>query len=161
MKPLRGEDGAAVLKKSGRPVQVASGRRQKMQRRAATIRLDWSHQTACRIARQFQFIVLEDLNLKGMTKSAKGTRECPGKQVGAKSGLNRKLLRSCMGQLGRLLEYKAMPVLRCRRGTRAGSARGAGTRRRGTARRSTLHAAPAGIGTMRTAMPRETSWAWD
>lgn len=119
MKPLRDEDGAPVLKKSGRPVRVASGRRQKMQRRAAkakrraaTIRLDWSHQTACRIARQFQFIVLEDLNLKAMTKSAKGTRECPGKQVGAKSALNRKLLRSCMGQLGRFLEYKAMKVLK-------------------------------------------------
>ncbi len=117
LKPLLDADGKPVLKKSGRPIQVASGRRQKMQRRsakakrrAATIRLDWSHQTSKQIARQYQYIILEALNLKGMTKSAKGTKEKPGKRVRQKSGLNRKILRSCMGQLGRFLEYKAMHV---------------------------------------------------
>ena len=39
----------------------------------------------------------EDLNLKGMTKSAKGTVDNPGKNVKQKSGLNRSLLNMSFG----------------------------------------------------------------
>ena len=37
-------------------------------------------------------VVLEDLNTKAMTRSAKGTVESPGKNVKQKAGLNRAIL---------------------------------------------------------------------
>jgi putative transposase len=36
--------------------------------------------------------VVEDLNIAGMTRSARGTAACPGKNVKAKAGLNRAIL---------------------------------------------------------------------
>ena len=57
--------------------------------------------------------VLEDLNVQGMRKSARGTLENPGKSVKAKSALNRKLSQtSCMGMLERFLHYKAGEVIK-------------------------------------------------
>ena len=50
--------------------------------------------------------VCEDLNLMGMTKSAKGTVDNPGKNVKQKSGLNRSLLNMSFGKFVRMLEYK-------------------------------------------------------
>ena len=53
-------------------------------------------------------MVVEDLNTKGMTRSAKGTVEAPGTNVKAKSGLNRAILASVRGGLERKLAYKAV-----------------------------------------------------
>jgi putative transposase len=44
-------------------------------------------------------VIVEDLNLKGMTKSASGTMEEPGSNVRAKSGLNRSILEEGLGEL--------------------------------------------------------------
>lgn len=52
-------------------------------------------------------IVVEDLKLKNMTKSAKGTSKTHGKNVKAKSGLNRVLLDLSIGEFVRQLEYKS------------------------------------------------------
>ena len=52
-------------------------------------------------------IRVEDLQIKNMTRSAKGTRENPGRNVRAKAGLNRGILRSGWGLLVRRLEDKA------------------------------------------------------
>ena len=49
---------------------------------------------------------MEDLKLKNMTVSAKGTAESPGTGVKAKAGLNRELLLRALGEAGRMLEYK-------------------------------------------------------
>lgn len=43
---------------------------------------------------------------KDMTQSAKGTVEAPGKNVKAKSGLNRSILRQGWGMFVSMLEYK-------------------------------------------------------
>ncbi len=43
-----------------------------------------------------------------MTRSAKGTVEELGRNVKAKAGLNREVLASGWGSLGRMLEYNAM-----------------------------------------------------
>ena len=37
-------------------------------------------------------LVIEDLNVKGMSSSASGTRENPGRHVKAKAGLNKAIL---------------------------------------------------------------------
>jgi putative transposase len=59
------------------------------------------------LARRFDLIRVEDLQIGTMTRSAKGTRENPGRNVRAKAGLNRGILRSGWGLLVRRLEDKA------------------------------------------------------
>ena len=51
-------------------------------------------------------IVLEDLKGANMSKSAKGTVEEPGRNVTAKSGLNRSILDQGWGEFKRQLDYK-------------------------------------------------------
>jgi transposase len=59
------------------------------------------------IARRFDVIRIEDLSIRQMTRSAKGTAERPGKSVAAKAGLNRAISRSGWGLLARRLQEKA------------------------------------------------------
>jgi transposase len=70
-------------------------------------RKDWAEQTSTSIARRFDLIRVEDLKITTMTRSAKGTRESPGRGVRAKAGLNRGILASGWGLLVRRLEEKA------------------------------------------------------
>ena len=70
-------------------------------------RTDWAEKASTDIARRFDVIRAEDLQIKNMTRLAKGTRESPGRNVGAKAGLNRGILRSGWGLLVRRLEDKA------------------------------------------------------
>jgi putative transposase len=49
-------------------------------------------QTAHRLAADYALVVVEDLKVRHMTRSAKGTLEAPGTCVKAKSGLNRAIL---------------------------------------------------------------------
>jgi putative transposase len=71
-------------------------------------RKDWAEKTSTRLAREFDVIRVEDLNVRGMTRSAKGTSDRPGRNVRAKAGLNREILRSGWGLLVRRLEDKAV-----------------------------------------------------
>ena len=70
-------------------------------------RKDWAEKTSTDIARRFDVIRVEDLQVKNMTRSAKGTRDDPGRNVRQKAGLNRGILRSGWGLLVRRLEDKA------------------------------------------------------
>ena len=70
-------------------------------------RKDWAEQASTRIARRFDLIRLEDLQIKNMTRSARGTSVDPGRRVRQKAGLNRQILRSGWGLLVRRLEDKA------------------------------------------------------
>jgi putative transposase len=70
-------------------------------------RKDWAEKTSTDIARRFDVIRVEDLKITNMTRSAKGTRESPERNVRAKAGLNRGILRSGWGLLVRRLEQKA------------------------------------------------------
>ena len=60
--------------------------------READRRKDWVEKTSTSLAARFEVIRVEDLNVTGMTRSAKGTREAPGRNVRAKAGLNRAIL---------------------------------------------------------------------
>ena len=70
-------------------------------------RKDWAEKASTSIARRFDLIRVEGLQIKNMTRSAKGTRNNPGQNVRAKAGLNRGILRSGWGLLVRRLEDKA------------------------------------------------------
>ena len=75
--------------------------------RIADCRREHLHRLTTRLIRDNQTICLEDLNTRGMSASARGTRACPGKRVRQKAGLNRSLLDAAFGEFARQLAYKA------------------------------------------------------
>ena len=70
-------------------------------------RKDFIHKLTWNIVKNNSIIVVEDLNIKNMTKSAKGDAESHGKNVKQKSGLNRVLLDLSAHEFYRQLEYKS------------------------------------------------------
>jgi putative transposase len=69
-------------------------------------RKDWVEQTSTGLARGFD-VIRVDLNIRGMTRSATGTVEHPGRNVRQKARLNRGILASGWGLLVARLEHKA------------------------------------------------------
>jgi putative transposase len=76
-------------------------------RRIAAIRRDFLHQKSTELVRHNGLIAIEDLQVKAMTASAAGTIEAPGKNVRAKAGLNRSILRNGWSMARSMLQYKA------------------------------------------------------
>ena len=72
----------------------------------ARIRQDKLHKLSTTLSKSHAMIVLEDLQIKHMTKSAQGDLENPGKQVAQKAGLNRAILNQGWGLFKTFLEYK-------------------------------------------------------
>jgi putative transposase len=70
-------------------------------------RRDWVEKNSTDLARQFDLIRIEDLRISGLTRSARGTHERPGRNVRQKAGLNRGILASGWGLLARRLDDKA------------------------------------------------------
>jgi putative transposase len=70
-------------------------------------RKDWAEKVSTDLARRFDVIRVEHLQIENMTRSAKGTAQNPGRNVRVKAGLNRGILRSGWGLLVRRLEDKA------------------------------------------------------
>ena len=79
----------------------------RMKARESDRRKDWTEKTSTDLARRYDIIRVENLNIKGMTRSARGTTAKPGRNVGQKAGLNRGILASSWGLLVRRLEDKA------------------------------------------------------
>ena len=72
----------------------------------AHVRKDFLHKLTSTISKNHAVIVLEDLKVTNMSASAKGTIEDPGKNVKAKSGLNRSILDQGWYEFRRQLGYK-------------------------------------------------------
>ncbi|MEU4498109.1 transposase [Streptomyces sp. NPDC023998] len=79
----------------------------RLKAREADRRKDWIERTSTDLARGFDVIGVEDLNIPAMTRSAKGTLDVPGQNVAVKAGLNRGILASGWGLLVARLEQKA------------------------------------------------------
>ena len=69
--------------------------------RAADARRDHLHKTSTTLSKTHALVAVEDLEVRNMTRSAKGTKEKPGRNVRAKSGLNRSILNQGWGELRR------------------------------------------------------------
>jgi putative transposase len=78
----------------------------KLNKKMANIRLDKLHKLSTNLSKSLAIIVLENQQIKNMTKSAKGDAEQHGKMVNKKSGLNRVILNQGWGIFKELLTYK-------------------------------------------------------
>ena len=81
----------------------------KTSRKIVNMRKNWHHQTSNLLRKHT--IVVEKLNVRGMTGSAKGTVEKPGKNVRQKAGLNRSILNTGWTGLKDMLDYKCPRVI--------------------------------------------------
>ena len=104
-----------LQRKQGRRIEIAKNAKKKVSKnfrktqrklnkkyeKATNIKKDIQHKFSKEIVDKFDLIVVEDLNVKNMTKRAKL------KNVKAKSGLNRSILDTSFSQLISFLEYKA------------------------------------------------------
>ncbi|SFE46600.1 putative transposase [Actinopolyspora alba] len=95
----RTQKGSANRRKAKRKVARAH-------RKVRHARADFLHRTTTNLVRRADVIAIEDLNVSGMTSSAKGTTERPGRNVRAKAGLNRAVMDAALGEFRRQLEYK-------------------------------------------------------
>ena len=78
----------------------------KLHTKIADARLDYLHKTSTTISKNHACVVLEDLKVANMSHSAKGDEHNPGKNVKAKSGLNRSILDQGWHTFKNLLGYK-------------------------------------------------------
>lgn len=78
-------------------------KRQRLARR----KKDAIHKLTTLLTQAHPVIAIEDLKIKNMTRSAKGTVEQPGTKVAQKRGLNRAILDQSWGEIRRQLTYKA------------------------------------------------------
>ncbi|GAA4605825.1 RNA-guided endonuclease TnpB family protein [Actinoallomurus liliacearum] len=85
-------------------VKMAIGR---LKARETDRRKDWVEQTSTALARRYDVIRVEDLKIRNMVRSARGTPNAPGTNVRAKAGLNRLIHAAGWGLLVTRLEQKA------------------------------------------------------
>ncbi|MFE5946132.1 RNA-guided endonuclease InsQ/TnpB family protein [Streptomyces sp. NPDC056480] len=69
--------------------------------------VDWQHKITTEIAETFSRIGMEDLAITNMVRSARGTRETPGRNVRQKAGLNRAIAAEAWGRTVTMLECKS------------------------------------------------------
>ncbi|WP_353374558.1 transposase [Mycobacterium sp.] len=79
----------------------------KLKVRETDRRKDWVEKTTTDIAQCFDTIRIEALDVRAMTRSARGSMEQPGVRVAQKRGLNRAISQSCWGVLAARLQHKA------------------------------------------------------
>ena len=84
----------------------AKARVQRIHSRIGNTRRDFLHKTSNAISQNHALVFVEDLRIRNMSKSAAGTTEAPGKQVRAKSGLNKSILDQGWFEFRRQLDYK-------------------------------------------------------
>jgi putative transposase len=73
----------------------------------AARRKDFLHKVTARLAARHPLIVTEDLTVKNMTATARGTAQEPGRNVAQKAGLNRQVLDTAPSTFLNMLRYKA------------------------------------------------------
>ncbi len=77
-----------------------------LHRRIARQRSDWLHQLSTGLVNEHPVIAIEDLKVKNMSASARGTVQAPGRRVKQKAGLNRAMLDAAWAEFRRQLQYK-------------------------------------------------------
>jgi putative transposase len=94
--------GTPISNRERRAYQQIGALRARQTRR----RKDWLHTKTTDLAKNHRLVVLEDLQIQCMTRSARGTIDKPGTRVKAKASLNRSILAMAWGTAARMLAYK-------------------------------------------------------
>ena len=84
----------------------AKARIQRIQTHIGSARRDYLHKISTAISKNHALVCVEDLQVRNMSKSAAGTTETPGRNVRAKSGLNKAILDQGWFEFRRQLDYK-------------------------------------------------------
>lgn len=92
--------------KSGKNWQKARRKVQKLHARIGNCRRDYLHKVSSAISKTHAMVCIEDLQVRNMSRSAAGSVVQPGRNVRAKSGLNRSILDQGWFEFRRQLEYK-------------------------------------------------------
>ena len=79
---------------------------QKIHSKISNCRKDYLHKTTTAISKNHAVVVVEELKVRNMSKSAAGTVDNPGRNVKSKSGLNKSILDQGWFEFRRQLEYK-------------------------------------------------------
>ncbi len=110
----RAEKRLAKAQRALSRTQKGSARRAKARRRVGrmhhevAVRRDSAlHALTKQLTTRFATVAIEDLNVAGMTRSARGTVTAHGSRVRQKAGLNKAILDAAPGELRRQLDYKA------------------------------------------------------
>jgi len=78
----------------------------KLHHKIANVRSDFLHKLSTDISKSHAKVFMEELQIKNMSASARGTIEAPGRNVKAKSGLNKSILDQGWFEFKRQLDYK-------------------------------------------------------
>jgi putative transposase len=104
----------ACLQRRKERARLGSGNRRRLRRTLArewrkvrNQRRDFHHKTARALVDTYDVLALEDLHIGGLTASARGTAEEPGRNLAQKAGLNRSILDAGWGQFTSILVAKA------------------------------------------------------
>jgi putative transposase len=84
----------------------AKARVQRIHARISNARSDFLHKASNEISKSHAMIAVEDMQVRNMSKSASGTADAPGRNIRAKSGLNKSILDQGWFEFRRQLEYK-------------------------------------------------------
>ena len=87
------------LKKQNRKIS-------RLHHRIADVRIDFLHKLSTEVCKNHAEVYVESLNIRGMSSSARGSEEVPGRNVRAKSGLNKSILDQGWFEFRRQLDYK-------------------------------------------------------
>ncbi|MEI2769365.1 MAG: transposase [Candidatus Competibacter sp.] len=79
---------------------------QKIHSRIGNARRDYLHKCSTTISQNHAMVCIEDLQVRNLSKSATGTADTPGRNVRAKSGLNKSILDQGWFEFRRQLDYK-------------------------------------------------------
>ena len=98
--------GRKWMRPSGGRRKVAKSLAKEQQQQAESDR-NAKHRLTTDLVRQYDYFAVEDLQIRNMTRSAKGTADNPGTNVRQKAGLNRGILEQGWGEIFTQIAYKA------------------------------------------------------
>jgi len=102
----KAQQGMSRKKKFSNNWKKAKAKVQRIHVRIANARRDYLHKVSTTISKNHAMVVIEDLQVSNMSRSSAGTVLSPGKNISAKSGLNKSILDQGWAEFRRQLEYK-------------------------------------------------------